>query len=86
MHQIKTEFATKTKDELMESQKREFNTTNRDTFVKHVLKSVTQSLEENVIGRRVMNDQNGNKVPFDHIDEDLKTDHGFYERKQITPD
>lgn len=33
-----------------------------------------------------MFDQSGNRVAFENIDEDLKTDHGFYERKQITPD
>lgn len=33
-----------------------------------------------------MQDQSGKPVPFSNIDEDLKTDHGFYERKQITPD
>jgi hypothetical protein len=33
-----------------------------------------------------MLNQDGTKVPFENIDEDLKTDHGFYERKQITPD
>lgn len=36
LNQVKTEFAQKTQDELTEAQRREFNTTNKDTFVKHV--------------------------------------------------
>lgn len=48
----------------MESQKREFATTHQDTFVKHVQTLLIQNIAENVIGRRVMNDQNGRKVPF----------------------
>ena len=33
-----------------------------------------------------MRDQDGNIVPFERFDEDLKADFGMYERRQITPD
>ena len=39
-----------------------------------------------MVGRRVMRDQDGNIVPFERFDEDLKADFGMYERRQITPD
>lgn len=56
-----------------------FTTTNRETFF-------PKPLNENVVGRLVMYDQNGRNVGIENVDEDLRVTNGFKEKGQITPD
>jgi hypothetical protein len=42
-------------------------------------------LNENVIGKLIMYDQNGRDVELENVDEDLRATNGFKDRGQITP-
>ena len=71
--QVAEEMRLKAEEEERERNRRHFESTTQTTFQQ-------KSLQENVVGRKVMKTQDGQLVSLNNRDEQLMVEHGFVKR------